>query len=251
MGPTVPVRYLETLWRSGVDLLFPKCCQNCGDPFRQGLSNVLCQNCWDSIRPYVGPFCSKCGASLPSGAFEGAVDIFCTDCTDGLCSLDGVRSLGPYRGALRVAHHVFKFEGLENLAKTMALKMVETIPRPGVDALVPVPMSQVKEREKGYNPVLALALALGSLWGLPVQRTLGKVRSTPPQMSLGQTERLANPKGAFSLTTGSPLLERVMLVDDVLTTGATLEECAKVLKRSGTSWTGAVVWGRTPKDLLP
>jgi len=114
-----------------------------------------------------------------------------------------------------------------------------------VEAIVPVPMSPEKERERGYNPSFLMAGELSDSLGIPVKPVLRKVRPTIAQRLLPRDKRLQNQKGAYEAVLAKPLV-KIILVDDVFTTGATLEECAKVLKKSGVSWVGAVVWGRTP-----
>src|SRR6185369_5760188 len=96
-----------------LDLLFPKACQHCGDSFKIGLSNVICYTCFHSMTIYEDPVCSTCGVSLSPNAFEGVEIPLCRDCGEGESLLDGVRALGPYEGPLRIAHHAFKFEGME------------------------------------------------------------------------------------------------------------------------------------------
>ncbi len=232
-----------------LDLFFPKVCVCCGSAFSQGLSNVLCSVCFDRIEPYRSPVCERCGISLPERAFEGVGEPRCLDCGEMPSHLDTVRSLGPYEGALRLAHHAFKFQGMEHLAIPLAHKI--TIPIAGsfwkeVQALIPVPMNPEKERERGYNPSALLAHQISIGTDIPVLPLIQKTRSNVSQRTLSREERLKNPRGAFEVIALAGV-ERVVLVDDVLTTGATLEECAKVLKTAGVRWVGAVVWGRTPR----
>ena len=230
-----------------VDLLFPKICRFCGDPFREGLSNILCEKCWGSIRPYRGILCPRCGVSVGQDD-DDLTGFFCLDCEGENGAIDKTWSYGPYEGALRIVHHGFKFEGLQSLATPMAVQVAGVVPKPDVEWLVPVPVFAVKERERGYNPALDLAIALSDLWAIPVQNGLRKIKNTPAQMSLSQKERLKNPRGAFATNLGGKIPSKVLLVDDVFTTGATLEECAGILKKAGVDWVGAVVWGRTPKN---
>lgn len=224
-------------------------CENCGELFRDGLSNILCGACFDSISPYEDPVCGHCGVSLPIRGFEHALQLRCRDCGEESYFLDKVRAFGAYEGALRIAHHGFKFEGMENFKKKIASKLWDTVPDifwNEVEALVPVPLSPEKQRERGYNPAFLLAQELSLKNHIPVQLLLRKVRPTRPQMSLSRAERIHNPEGAYQKAFQKPL-NKIVLVDDVFTTGATLEECAKVLKKAGVWWVGAVVFGRTPR----
>lgn len=239
--------------RTIVDILFPKICRHCGDRFEAGLSNILCSACFDSIPPYEEPVCSHCGMSLPPRGLEGSAQPRCRDCGEGDYALDQVRSFGAYEGALRIAHHGFKFEGLESLGDRIGERMAglfQERPLDGAQVLVSVPLSPERERERGYNPAAILAGALEAWAGLRRIEILEKIRSTEPQMSLPRAERLKNPLGAYRVRHGIRVPERVLLVDDVFTTGSTLEECAKVLKRSGALWVGAIVFGRTPKAFV-
>lgn len=233
-----------------LDIFFPKICQHCGDPFQEGLSNILCRRCFDSIEPYEEPVCEHCGASLPWEAFEGAVTRRCGDCGEDRYYLDQVRSYGDYGGALRIAHHAFKFEGMESFQEDIAGKMkglgTDSLWR-DAGALVPVPQSPERERERGYNPAALLARRISGETHCPYLPVLKKIRSTLPQMSLTREERLRNPKNAYQVAAGVALPEKVILVDDVFTTGSTLEECARVLKKAGAVWVGALVFGRTPR----
>ncbi len=242
---------MENLFRSVQDILFPKVCDHCGDPFAFGLSNLLCRSCFDAIVPYEDPVCDHCGVSLSARTFEEALITRCRDCGEDPYQLDRVRAFGAYEGPLRIAHHAFKFEGMEGLGVPIADRMMEaTIPGflDGMEALVAVPLSPEKERERGYNPAQVLAERLSVKTGIPIRALIQKTRATRPQMSLPREERLKNPKGAYRwVSCPTNLPTKVVLVDDVFTTGSTLEECAKVLKKGGVAWVGAIVWGRTPR----
>jgi ComF family protein len=242
---------MENFVQSLQNILFPKVCDHCGDAFTAGLSNLLCRSCFDAIVPYEDPVCGHCGVSLPARSFEDALKTRCRDCGEGAYQLDRVRAFGAYEGPLRIAHHAFKFEGMEGLGVPIAGRMMEaTIPGfwEGVEALVAVPLSPEKERERGYNPAQVLAERLSTKTGIPIRALIQKTRSTQPQMSLPREERLKNPKDAYRwVSCPSNLPTKVVLVDDVFTTGSTLEECAKVLKKGGVAWVGAIVWGRTPR----
>ncbi len=232
------------------DFLFPKVCDYCGFPFDGGLSNILCSFCFHSIRPYKDPVCSRCGAPLNPESYTGASLFRCVECGEGQYFLDGMRAYGDYAGVLRIAHHSFKFEGMEHLGALMAQQMTKMIPDSFTtpeSVFCPVPLSPERERERGYNPAEILSRHLSLAKGSPARKLIRKIKSIRPQMSLTKAERLKNPEGAYETIPTIPMPPRVILTDDVFTTGATLEECAKVLKKSGVQWVGAVVWGRTPR----
>ena len=232
-----------------LDVFFPKVCNHCGNFFRDGLSNVLCLPCFNGIESYQSPSCGHCGVSLPPRAFEGVAQPRCEDCGDWPYYLDQTWSLGPYEGPLRLAHHAFKFGGMEHLKSPIVKKMLSHLPDnfgDGIETIIPVPMSPEKERERGYNPAFLMGTELSISLGIPLKPVLRKVRSTVAQRLLARDKRLQNQKGAFQVAAHQPIL-KALLVDDVFTTGATLEECAKVLKKAGAQWVGAVVWGRTPR----
>jgi ComF family protein len=139
---------------------------------------------------------------------------------------------------------------MEHLDSVMAERMAQIMPEAytaGEAVFCPVPLSPERERERGYNPSGLLSRQLSRLKNLPVKNMLRKIKPLPPQMSLTREQRLKNPVDAYEMVASIPLPSRVVLVDDVFTTGATLEECAKVLKRSGVQSVFAVVWGRTPR----
>jgi ComF family protein len=232
-----------------LDVFFPRFCNYCGDSFRDGLSNILCLSCFNGIEPYQSPSCGHCGVSLPPRAFEGVDQPRCEDCGDWPYYLDQTWSLGPYEGPLRLAHHAFKFGGMEHLKFPIVQKMLGHLPEnfgDGIEIIIPVPMSPEKERERGYNPAFLMGTEISNTLGIPVKPILRKIRSTVAQRLLARDERLKNQRGAFQVAGNKPF-SKVLLVDDVFTTGATLEECAKVLKKAGAQWVGAVVWGRTPR----
>jgi ComF family protein len=234
-----------------IDMVFPKACRHCGDCFQAGLSNVLCLACFDSIKPYEGIRCDHCGIALPEGAFAGAARPRCRDCGNGDYFLGETLAFGAYTGPLRLAHHAFKFEGMEALAEILAERMTREISAAfwaTAEAIVPIPLSAERERERGYHPARLLGRAIAERVQKPLRECLVKSISTPPQMSLSRQKRLLNIRGAFRYAGPRPAPSEVVLVDDVLTTGATLEEGAKVLRQAGVSAVKAVVYGRTPHD---
>jgi ComF family protein len=233
-----------------INILYPKVCLHCGDLFSDGLSNILCRSCFDSIPVFEDPLCDHCGLPLPARAFEDSEHLRCRECGDKPYFLDQVRALGTYEGALRIIHHSFKFEGMESLKEEISDKLVGATPafflKP-TEVLIPVPLSPERKRERGYNPSESLAIEVSRKTGIPVGFSLDKIKSTVPQMSLTREERFKNPKGAYRVKRDEIIPAKVLLIDDVFTTGSTLEECARVLKKAGAQWVGALVLGRTAR----
>jgi ComF family protein len=171
--------------------------------------------------------------------------------TRGLCQVcrasrpvvDGIRSVAYFEGPLRQAVHDFKYRGVRALAQPLAGLLVEyqrTQHLPA-DVVVPVPLHPQREAERGYNQAALLAEVLGDALGLPVAlHLLERVRPTPPQVGLNAAERRSNVHAAFRATREAAA-RRVLLVDDVCTTGATLNACGAALKAQG----ARSVWGLT------
>jgi len=158
--------------------------------------------------------------------------------------VDRARAIGAYDGALRAIIHALKYEGRRSLARRLAALMRD---RAGdliesADAAVPVPLHRSRLRERGFNQAADLARHLGP----PVVRALGRVRATPTQTSLPASQRHRNVRHAFGPTRHMDALQghTVLLVDDVSTTGATLEACARVLKEAGVREVVAVTAAR-------
>jgi ComF family protein len=147
--------------------------------------------------------------------------------------VDRARAIGPYDGALRAIVHTIKYEGRRSLAKplgrmlrTRAADLIE-----GVDAVVPVPLHRSRRRERGFNQAMDLARHIGPA----VVPALRRVRATPSQTGLSAAQRRLNVRAAFDATKAARLVKgsTVMLIDDVSTTGATLDACARALKEAG------------------
>lgn len=170
--------------------------------------------------------------------------------------MDQARAAGEYTGALRDIIHAFKYDPRPSLAKPLA-RLLRSQPAilpllDGVDAVVPVPLHRSRQRTRGFNQAEALARALKL--SAPVVRALRRTKATRPQMELPAAQRHRNVRDAFRLARGTvtaPLPDRgslgfacVLLVDDVSTTGATLEGCARVLKDAGVLEVRAVTVGR-------
>ena len=211
-----------------IGLLFPPNCVLCG---RETESlQVVCRQCAGSLPELAGPRCRRCGEELR----DPSIDL-CLRCGTEARAVDRFGSLGPYDGRWGELVRALKFDREPAVGRFLARRMADWIRSHDVvdsfDLITFVPMSRGDRRERGFNQAELLARGIGRRLGCPVCRTLAKVRATAPQGRLGARQRQRNLRDAFSpLRYGG---ERVLLVDDICTTGSTVEECARALKRGG------------------
>ncbi|MBW2056951.1 MAG: ComF family protein [Deltaproteobacteria bacterium] len=216
-----------------VDFVFPPECSICGCPVDPACPHSLCPSCLSKIAFVLPPLCVRCGVPFSSPAQESHL---CGRCLRGKILYRRARALALFSGPMRTAIHAFKYENKTYLARALA-GLTKESPVPfhidRYDILVPVPLHKNRLRKRGYNQSLLLARELGRLFAVPVgERVLRKTRDSAPQVELTGTEREKNVKGVFSLGRGRAE-GAVLLVDDVLTTGATVNECARTLLEGG------------------
>lgn len=224
------------------NLLFPPRCVGCG---RLGL--LLCPSCLQAAPRLRPPYCQKCGK--PLGTSPGtrllSKSSLCPLCQESPLEIEGVRSPYLFTGVMRQAIHAFKYGDLSSLAPLLGHLLAEYMgdnPMP-VEVVVPVPLHPQRRRERGYDQAELLAGHLAQGLGLPLGRGwLVRQRPTPPQVrTTSAAERRENVQGAFAPGAALEPGRAVLLVDDVCTTGATLEACARALRQGG----AAAVWGLT------
>ena len=216
-----------------LDLLFPRWCLGCGKG-----GSFICSGCSRTLPQITPPVCPRCG--MPRSALAP-----CPACHDREFAIDGIRSAFRFEGLVRQTVHEFKYRNLRSLSQPLAGMTDDCLTAnhlPG-EVLVPVPLHPKRLRERGYNQSALLAEEIGRLSGLPVaSHSLSRTRHTPPQAKTGTVEeRRANMKGVFSCRDRSLAGRQVILIDDVTTSGATLDACAGALKAAG----AASVWGLT------
>jgi ComF family protein len=167
----------------------------------------------------------------------------------GLRGFDAVYSYGSYEGTLRQLVHLFKYSGVRPLARPFGRFMIQALPRDAsFDFIVPMPLHWFKQWQRGFNQADLLAREIGKKWGVPVRPVIRRRRATSPQAGLTNAKRRANVQGAFRIARGKPLQGmRVLLVDDVVTTGATASACARVLKRAGAAHVALLALARTDR----
>ncbi len=234
--------------RGLLDLTLPPQCLHCDDDFTSVSDISLCLKCQQLIAPELPDCCRRCGAVLPEGV--DASDR-CPSCKDFPLRFDIVYPLGRYEGALRDV--VLKTKRLSSEAVSLAVgrllaaRLRDKIVQFGPQAVVPIPMHWARRLRRGVNSPELLAACLGKKLGIPVVRTLRRRRYTIPQKDLLPRERFRNVRGAFGvrLWHGKRLKDaRVLLVDDILTTGATCSEAAKLLKQAGAAAVAVAVVAR-------
>ena len=222
---------LAKLKGMALDLLFPQWCVGCG---KEG--DFICYSCRRSLPQIMPPLCPRCGKPQPSG-------ILCPSCVGWRARIDGIRSPFRFDGVMRQAIYQLKYRNLRALAAPLAKLLndyLSTNPVPG-EVLVPVPLHQKRLKERGYNQSSLLAHELGRLTNLPVvDNCLIRQRHAPPQARTSTVdERRSNVAHAFTCYDDRLRDKQVLLIDDVSTSGATLDACAAALKIAGAS----LVWG--------
>lgn len=223
----MPFEALSTLLDGMLSLIFPPRCEVCGTLQEP----VVCARCHDAFRAIHAPYCQQCGLPFDPLAQSAA---HCAICREEPPTFDAARAAGAYENELRRAIHLFKYDGVRALAAPLAAFVAETITFPfEIECLCPVPLHPQRATMRGYNQSELLAEEMGEHWSLPVIPTmLTRTVNTTPQMQLPAAERKRNVKGAFAVS--APVAGRTIgLVDDVYTTGSTLSECSRILKRAG------------------
>lgn len=232
----------EKLKNAAIDLLFPPYCVSC-----HSLGVWLCATCSSQIETIQSPVCPRCGLPTESAQAVHSSTTACERCEREPLQLDGLRGYAFHGGPLREAIHQFKYNDLRALASPLGRLMGEgwaaLAPRElAIDAIVPVPLHPTRQRKRGYNQAALLALEVGARLERPViQDVLVRTKATAPQVDLGAQERLANVRDAFRCNGAGLSGKQVMLIDDVCTTGSTLESACAALREAGAS----SVWAYT------
>lgn len=220
--------------RIAADLLFPAQCALCGQ-----MGETLCAACADGLPRAVHPRCHRCWLPLRYAKL-------CRHCGEHPPAFSELRAAFVMDdGARRLAHEL-KYEGMTALAEPMARRMLDEITVNDAGMIVPVPLHRSRERARGYNQAAMLAREIAKLAGIDAdERAVRRVRDTAPLVkTMHRDERLAIMRGAFEAVPERVDGRRVLLVDDVATTGATLDSCARALRESGARDVRALTWAR-------
>jgi ComF family protein len=225
---------LETYFSALADLFYPQFCVGCGSR----ASDVLCRSCFDNL-PHVGsPRCARCGHPT---AFEAFV---CDECKDVDFAFETARAPLRYEGVGKEIIHALKYRGyFPVVEKIMAPMMEFVIEENSFDFVVPVPMHSSRRRKRGFNQAEVMARSVSRKINRPVSDKLEVVRRVRDQVELTAAGRRDNVRGAFRHT--GRIGGKVLLVDDVFTTGSTMSECAETLRLAGASEVHAISFCRT------
>jgi ComF family protein len=231
---------MQALALAALDLLFPAVCPVCAARLGPGRRDPLCGGCWSSVERITPPVCLACGVPVPS-------DAPCAECRAAAPAFDYARAASAFGGAVREAIHGLKFGGRRSVARPLGDLIVEQCGGALADrpqALVPVPLARSRRRARGFNQSTLLAERIGERLGVPVRtHWLARSRATAPQTDLPAAERRANVAGAF-VASSAVAGQHVVLVDDVITTGATVGECARALRAAGAARVGVLAVAR-------
>lgn len=207
-------------------------CAACERPLDEPTRGPVCATCWSAIKAFTPPLCDVCGDPLPSWRVDTIESRRCPHCRGIERAVTCSRAIGEYDGSLRAIIHAFKYGQRRSLARPLAQRLIMygQAVLTGADLAVPVPLHRSRKRARGFNQAAEIARHLS----IPSLSVLKRTRATVSQTDLPAHERQANVKGAFALRTRANVKNVVIvLVDDVSTTGATLEACARVLLDAG------------------
>jgi ComF family protein len=239
-------------------VLFPAPCRICGQTLESASRIPVCSACLASLRPYDGPLCGRCGRPIvspvvmpiPQVAGANAPEALCLVCRRGLYDFDFARSHGAYTDSLVSAVILLKYHQVSSLGGWFARRLADLAARHpalrNVDVVVPVPQHPLRLRERGANHADLLARPLARYLGLPCRSyLLLRTRPRPEKFRLTVRERWRTVRGAYAIQQGTRVDNlRVLLIDDVFTTGATLDACSRALRRAGASYIAALTVAR-------
>jgi predicted amidophosphoribosyltransferase len=214
-----------------LDIVLPERCAICDTPGRP-----LCETCRTSLTRLLPPVCDRCGSPGPWPVRR------CAECAGRRLAFSGARAAIVYDARARALVRAWKEHGRRRLAREAAELVAEVVPAPAAGCLVPVPGDPERAWHRGDVPAGALATELGRIWALPALDVLERVRSLPRQRGLSLDERRRNVRGSVVAQAAVPA--GACVVDDVYTSGATVDACAAACRRAGARRACVVTFAR-------
>jgi len=222
----------KRIWKEYlVSIFFPRHCPVCDEVIAYG--EKICRGCEKKVRYIKEPSCKKCGKQLENERQE-----YCGDCSRKRHYFEQGKAAFSYQKDMKKSMYRFKYSNRREYADFFAEEAVKRygkwLEQRGIEVIVPVPMFAAKKRSRGYNQAEVFARALGRECAVPVEEKLVvRTKNTMPQKSLNDKQRKDNLKGAFQVRTNIVKYSKILLVDDIYTTGATVDAIAELLKKSG------------------
>ena len=226
------IAFFRFVWSAILQLIYPRRCPFCDEPVL-GKEEFVCADCKVRIRVVKEPYCMKCGKELNRSEAE-----YCADCKKYPHKYDRGRSLLVYEGPVKRSVYRFKYAGRKEYAGSyaglMEAELGDFVREISPDALIPVPLHRKRFRKRGYNQAQLLAKEIGGRMGIPVLgATVQRVKNTVPLKTLERVRRQNNLKKAFKINGNDVKLNTVIIIDDIYTTGSTMDALSAVLRRAG------------------
>lgn len=243
------MRKARRILRGFLDILFPASCAYCNGTTGDSAVSRFCTVCWNDFAMLPSPTCPSCSRPFESpAALESSPAHVCSECRKHPPQFDQAVAIGQFEGPLREAIHQYKYRPCRSLGRPLGAWLSQNISLlPGVDMVIPVPLHTTRLRKRGFNQALLLAHEVHKKHAIPLSYdNLFRTRPTRPQVELKADERARNVAAAFALKRPEEVkAKHIVVVDDVFTTGATLNECASVLKSAGAAQVVALTLART------
>lgn len=224
------MKWIKNITGTAVALLYPQRCPVCDDIVSEA-GEKICLSCLKTLQPIAYPWCECCGKGVEE---ENSI---CEECLEGEHRFDRGRILYDYQSVLPSVYRL-KYKGRREYAEffgeEMAFGLRTFVEGMAVDGIVPVPLHRKRQKKRGYNQSVLLAKQIGNILKIPVYEDFMKrVKNTRPLKNLNPFERQNNLKKAFIIPKNDVKLKIVLIVDDIYTTGSTIDEMATVLKENG------------------
>jgi ComF family protein len=234
-------------------LLYPDDCRICGQPLKEISRIPVCAGCLKPPAPLEAEYFCACCRTPFANPHPLDQQGRCAACRLGLTAFDAAWSFGVYEGRLRELIHLFKYSRIQPLAGPLSAYLATALPRDQrFDLVAPLPLHWLRRWRRGFNQSELLARAVARRCGIPMVAAVRRTRATMPQTGLSPAGRRDNVRGSFAVKRRCDVRgRRILLIDDVLTTGATAGACAAVLKRAGARYVAVLTVARADRRFVP